>query len=151
LSESHVIPDLDVKTGDFWNVPANCFQNMLDPSILAYTSGEVNVEVKSTDQINLATKGREIALIVSEGRINYSKTVWEGSKPSLDEVGFFEPRGKLSFSKDQRIITSAKLTGNANFVQRSLNHWVFEMRAERRPDVTIDYKCRVVGTPEGNK
>lgn len=61
-SDSLIIPDMDIKIGNRWSVDGSNFSNMVDPSLLARTSGEITLE-RAPDHIVQHTTCRHLTVV----------------------------------------------------------------------------------------
>jgi hypothetical protein len=138
LSDSLIIPDIDIKIGNRWYVEGSNFANLVDPSLLARTSGEVTLE-RGPDHIIQNKTCRH--LTVASGRI-----LFEDSDAKTGQIGYFEPHGSLFFSPSDQIIIQARLQGRAKLEKFSTNHLLFETRMRRLPEMDVLYTCRVTDT-----
>lgn len=139
VSDSLIIPNVDIEPGIRWTVDGSNFANFLDPSLLACTSGEVTLERSEGDYI--AQNKTCTHLQVVGGRIYL-----DASDAKKGSIGWFEPRGSLDFSPDDQVIIQAKLQGTAKLEEFSTDHLLFETRMRRMPEIEIVYTCRVEDT-----
>ena len=139
VSDSLILPNIDIEPGSRWIVDGSNFANFLDPSLLACTSGEV--ELERAEQHCIAQDKRCIHLQVVSGRIDLNT-----SDEKKGRIGWFEPEGSMDFSPEDQVIVQAKLHGNAKLEEFSKDHLLFETRMRRMPEIEIAYTCRVQDT-----
>jgi hypothetical protein len=139
VSDSLIVPDADIKIGNRWSVDGSNFGNMVDPGLLARTSGEVVLE-RERDHIVQGKATRHIK--VADGRV-----LFDDSDPKVGKVGHFDPAGSsLYFSPEDQVIIQARLKGKAELTRFSRDHLLFEARMRRQPDLEIAYTCEVRDT-----
>jgi len=138
LSDSLIIPDVDIKIGNRWSVDGANFANLVDPSIQARVSGEVTLE-RAPDHIVQNKTCRH--LTVAGGRM-----LFDDSDSKVGQTGYFEPQGSLFFSPSDQVIIEARLKGRAKLEKFSRDHLLFETRMRRLPELDVQYKCRVTET-----
>ena len=138
LSDSLIIPDVEIKIGNRWLVEGVNFANLIDPSLLARTSGEVTLE-RAPDYIIRNKTCR--CLTVVEGQV-----LLDDSDPKSSRIGYFEPRGSLFFSPADQVIIEARLKGKGKLEKFSKDHLLFETRMRRLPELNVVYTCRVTDT-----
>lgn len=136
VSDSLIIPDIDIKIGNRWAVDGSNFSNLIDPGLLARTTGEIMLE-RTGDQIVQNKNCRHLKAV--SGRLQF-----EDSDQRVGVIGNFEPQGDLFFSPDDQVIIAAKLQGRAKLEKFSKDHLLFEARMRRMPELTVDYTCRIV-------
>jgi hypothetical protein len=130
LSDSLIIPDIDIKIGNRWSVDGSNFANLVDPSLLARTSGEITLE-RAPDHIIQNKTCRHLTVV--SGRI-----LFEDSDAKTGQIGYFEPHGSsLFFSPSDQVIIQARLQGRAKLEKFSKDHLLFETRMRRLPELDI--------------
>ena len=121
VSDSLIVPDADIKIGNRWSVDGSNFGNLMDPGLLARTSGEVVLE-RAPDHIIGGKATRHIK--VAGGRI-----LFDDSDPKVGRVGHFDAEGSsLYFSPEDQVIIQARLKGQAQLEKFSKDHLLFEAR-----------------------
>lgn len=143
LSDSLIVPNVDIKLGIRWSVDGSNFANLIDPSLLARTAGEITME-RAPDHL-VTESGSETCrhLKVVDGRL-----VIDDSNPRVGSIGYFEPRGSMYFSPKDQVIIRADLEGKAKLENFSKDHLLFEARTRALPELKVRYTCRVVDTPK---
>jgi hypothetical protein len=135
-SDSLIVPDVAIKVGNRWKVDGSNFANMVDPGMLARTSGEVMLE-RLADEVAQGKTCRHIRVI--DGRI-----LFDDSDPRVGRVGHFDPRGSsLYFSPEDQVIIRSRLKGEAKLEKFSKDHLLFEARMRQLPKLEVDYTCKV--------
>jgi hypothetical protein len=140
LSDSLIFPDTQVRTGVQWTVDGSNFANLLDPAMLAKTSGEVVLE-RAADRLIAGKECRHLRVV--EGRITLESNE-EDSKN--EQMGHFDPHGSFFFSPEDQIVIEARLKGRAKLERFSKDHLLFETRMRREPQLDIRYTCKVTDT-----
>jgi hypothetical protein len=138
VSDSLILSDVDVKIGNRWSVDGSNFANLVDPSLLARTAGEIVLE-RAPDHIVEKKTCRH--LTVASGRI-----LFDDSDPKVGRIGYFEPHGSVYFSPDDQVVIRARLNGKAKLEKFSKDHLLFEARMRLLPELDVEYTCRVVET-----
>jgi hypothetical protein len=138
LSDSLIIPDMEIKEGIRWTVDGSNFANLIDPNLLARTAGEVTLE-RDPDHRVAGRTCRHLRVV--EGRIRI-----DDSDQREGRIGHFDPQGSLYFSPEDQVIIKATLSGKAKLERFSKDHLLFEARMRRQPDLEVRYTCRVVDT-----
>jgi len=136
LSDAYVMPDLDSKEGNTWTVDGVELLPIIDPSMHARLTGSISVRQGPITQAN--------------GRRSTTLSLVRGSNLQLVDqddtsfrIGKWYPQGRLNFSFDNKIVSSAELHGELYLEQRSTNHIIFEAKHTIRPDYLVTYSCEV--------
>jgi hypothetical protein len=140
LSDSLIIPDVDIKINSLWSVDGENFANLVDPSLLAHTSGSITLK-RDPDHIIQNKTCRHLTVV--SGQI-----LFEDSDPKMGQIGYFEPKGSLYFSPADQVIIQANMKGKAKLEKFSKDHLLFETRMRRLPEMELLYKCQVTDTPK---
>jgi hypothetical protein len=138
LSDSLIFPNVEVKIDNRWTVDGSNFTNLMDPGLLARTSGEIILE-RTKDHIVGDKTCRHLQ--IQGGRI-----LFEDSDPRVGRIGHFTPEGSFDFFPGDQIIIKAYLKGKAKLDKFSKDHLLFETRSVREPELEVLYSCRVVPT-----
>ena len=138
LSDALIIPDVEIKEGNRWSVDGSNFANLMDPGLLAQTSGEVVLE-RAPDHLVEGKLCRHLK--TAGGRI-----LLDGSTKREGRLGHFEPEGDLYFSTEDQVIIKARLRGKAKLEKFSKDHLLFEARMRQMPELDLIYTCRVTDT-----
>lgn len=141
VSDSLIIPDVDIEVGNRWEVDGSNFAGFLDPSLLSRIGGELVVERVEERDPRYRGKTR---LEVVDGQL-----LFDDSNSTLGRNGYFKPRGRFHFSPEDQIIVEATLKGAGEIKQFSKDHLLFESRLQGRPDIEVQYQCRVTETLKG--
>lgn len=129
LANYHLMPDLDKKVGQRWNVKASHFANMLEPTLQGVPSGVLEIALKDK-------RSGQATLEIAKGTIEL-----DSSDPTSQRLGKCAPKGTLLFDLEQRYVTRGTLTADLTLQRTSRNHLLFETRFRTSPKVTIDYQC----------
>jgi len=143
LSDSLIIPDVDIKIGNTWSVDGSNFANLIDPGLLSQAGGEVILK-RADDHIVQNKTCRHVA--IESGRITI-----DDSNAREGRIGHFEPKGSLYFSTEDQIVVQARLRGTAKLERFSKNHLLFESRMRRLPELELIYTCSISDTPKADE
>jgi hypothetical protein len=144
LSDSLIIPDVDIKIGNTWDVDGSNFANLIDPGLLAQAGGVVKLKLAGDRHIVQNKTCRDIE--IDSGRVTIDDlNAREG------RIGHFDPHGHLYFSPEDQIIVQARLHGTAKLERFSKDHLLFESRMRRLPELEVSYTCTVTDTPKADK
>ncbi len=133
LADYHVMPKLDVAVNETWNVRADQFSNMLDPSMRGVPSGMLEItRRKPTPEAEDGTAMLEI----TAGSISL-----DSSDTKITRLGRCLPRGRLIYDLDGGFVKKATLTADIEIDRLSKKHLLFETRFKSTPKVEIHYEC----------
>jgi hypothetical protein len=137
ILDHYVFPDRKVGPGDEWKVDGSAFGGFLDPRLEGKVAGEATV-VREPD---FEATGGSISnrLKLADGHLAV-ETPDATHVVSGDMTGL---RGKLVIPKDLGIVTSAWLTGYAEYNNLSRDHLLFKAMQEVQAKFEINYTCTV--------
>ncbi len=136
ISDAYILPNLQSKEGDEWTVQGGDFLPVLDPSLQACLTGSLKVRRGS----NGGTPERQEArIILDQGSLELQQVTNKKAR-----LGRWAPRGELTFSFADKIVTRATLGGQLHAEERSTDHILFEARFTLQPEYQIDYFCEVL-------
>ena len=133
ISDTYVLPDEQSKAGDRWVIYGRDLMGVLDPSMRASLDGKLNV-TRRKDEGRFAVieidRGSHLKLVTSDDQARY--------------LGDWYPTGNMHFSKDDRIVTRADMSGDFSVKRESTNHWIFKAELHTQPKYNIQYTCRLL-------
>ena len=134
-SDAYILPDLQCKEGDTWTVQGEDLLPILDPSLRATLTGALTAQRGAEG----GTPDRRTA------QINLQKGILDlqDADGSTATTGRWAPRGTMTFSFADRIVTQGDLGGSLMIDRRSTNHILFEARYSVKPEYRIIYSCEI--------
>ena len=135
VSDVTMMEKVDYQPGDTWIVDAKDCIPMLDPSLKATTSGSVTIK-RGKDLGQADDKEALLQIIDGVFQLN---DIYQGKDNKVKRAGSWAPKGDLVFNFNQMIVTEAKLSGAVDFVEKSLDHVLFEMKHVQKPVYEISY------------
>src|SRR5262249_8302750 len=116
LSDTMIFPDTELKVGDTWSVDGINFMGLIDPSLLAYTDGQVTLQ-REKDELLAGRSGRFIRLKAVGGELVFRK-----SDSRAEQEGYFKPSGEIYFSAADQVVVKGRLKGAGKMFARSKDH-----------------------------
>jgi len=135
LCDYYILPDLETKKGQTWDVEAQHLSVMLDPSWNARPTGMLSMR-RLHDE--LVDDKPMVRLQMYQGTMNMV-----ADDGSSRRVGTLVPRGIMVFDLTDKFLRSAELTGSVAFEQVSTDHLLFEARFRTEPEIKISYWCEL--------
>lgn len=136
FSDIFVFEDVDCEIGTTWDINGVDFLPIIDPSMNASLAGRLTVKrVKDG-----GTKENPTAVI----KLDSGVLDFKDRTPEVAVAARWAPRGEMTYSFTDNIVTLAELTGNLTMQTKSVDHIIFEMENQVKPDYFIKYTCEVL-------
>lgn len=127
--------DLKKAVGERWQVDGSQLSGLIDPSLRASTSGELEF-VRDVD-------GQESGKPYAALRVEGGSLSLNSSDASTRRIGSFTPAGTIRFSLTDKFVERAKLVGRFIIESVSTDHILFETSFRSRPTLTVEYACKI--------
>jgi hypothetical protein len=138
LSDSLIFPNTKIEVNQAWTVDGSNFANILDPSLLASASGDIQLRRRNDHKDANGSVFAVIGVDRGAGRIMLKQL--SGKHESM---GYFDPEGTMDYSLADSIISHAKLHGTGKLDHFSKNHLLFKTRMKQQPTLEMEYSCEV--------
>lgn len=137
--DDYLLKDKASKEGDEWQVRGEDMMTLLDPSLNASLSGKVTVRrgAAGVDAMGDPTA----TLSIANGILDIKST--NDSFPH-NTVGRWSPRGEMTYSFANQLVTKAQFRGEMNFFQKWTHHVLVDAEFNATPHYVVDYTCTVV-------
>ena len=140
-SDPYMIPDVNSKPGDSWEIDGKDFISVIDPSLRASTSGKITVVREQN--VGAADNPEGTTLKTRSGFLQFNDY-----SENQKLLGKWAPQGYLFYSFNDKIFTEAILKGDISIERNSTDHLIFEMRHIIKPKYEIKYAAWI---EDGNK
>lgn len=135
--DHYIFPDRQVSPGDDWAVDGDTFSSFLDPRLVGKAGGKVTISraadfVGADGAISKKLKLTDGNLVVRETGSSQAVT---GQLTGL--------KGVLTIPDALHVVTSALLSGYADYQNVSTDHLLFEAKHTVKPKFEIKYECSV--------
>lgn len=135
--DAYLLPDVESKPGDSWQVPGEAFSDLMPPSWRGAPKGSVTVRREEDFQRG----GKLYARLRCEGG-----RVWiDATDVSRARLAQLVPRGQVIYNITDGHVESAELRATASIEEASRDHLLFETRFETQPELQLTYACQIVG------
>lgn len=135
--DHYIFPDRQVSPGDDWTIDGDTFSGFLDPRMVGKAGGKVTI-VRTADFV--ASDGAiSKKLKLTEGNIDVRET--GSSKAVTGQLTGM--KGVLTIPDAVHVVTSAVLSGYADYQNVSTDHLLFEAKHTVKPKFEINYQCSV--------
>ena len=139
LGDAFLLPDVESKPGDTWEVDGAAFADFLPPSWRGVPKGKI--VIRRADDFE--RDGKKFArLVCSSGTLEVDAT-----DASRSRLATFTPRGYLIYNITDGHVQEAELSARIMMHEASRDHLLFESRFETQPEVRTTYFCRIVDSP----
>ena len=135
--DHYIFPDRQVSPGDDWTVDGDTFSGFLDPRLVGKAGGKLTI-LRTADFVD-AGGAISKKLKLTNGNIVVRET--GSSKAVTGELTGI--KGVLTIPDALHVVTSALLSGYADYQNVSTDHLLFEAKMAVKPKFEIAYKCSV--------
>lgn len=137
VMDHYVMPDRQVEVDESWVVNGDVFAGLMDPRMSGRIDGQVTIRrapdfMPDSDSLNRI-------LIIEKGDILF-KSVRDGQSVS---GALMNVTGKCIIPMEEDVVTSAVMSGSAEYHELSTDHLLFEARMSITPRFNISYQCEV--------
>jgi hypothetical protein len=135
--DHYIFPDRQVSPGDDWTVDGDTFSSFLDPRLVGKAGGKVTI-LRTADFVG-ADGAISKKLKLTDGNIVVRET---GSSQAVTGQ-LTGMKGVLTIPDAVHVVTSALLSGYADYQNVSTDHLLFEAKHTVKPKFEIKYQCSV--------
>jgi len=136
VGDAFLLPDVESKPGDMWEVEGAAFADLLPPSWRSVPRGKIVIRREN----DFEKDGKKFArLRCSSGTLQVDAT-----DASRTRLATFTPRGYLIYNITDGHIQEAELAADIAMHEASRDHLLFESRFETQPRVRTTYFCRIM-------
>ncbi len=136
MSDIYLMPDVECKENDTWDIRGEDFLPILDPSMHASLTGTLTARRGKDGGVS---NNPSAIIKLERGLLELRERDHE-----TELAARWAPRGELEYSFDEQIITSGRLGGDLSIVSRSIDHVIFEMHNTITPKYEITYYCEIL-------
>ena len=133
----YIFPDRKVSPGDDWTVEGDTLSGFLDPRLVGKAGGKVTI-LRTADFVG-ADGAISKKLKLTDGNIVVRET---GSSQAVTGQ-LTGMKGVLSIPDAVHVVTSALLSGYADYQNVSTDHLLFEAKHAVKPKFEVNYQCSV--------
>lgn len=134
--DHYIMPEKEVAVGERWRVDSSVFAGLLDPRMKGRVMGEVTIE-RVLDTPLDGKYARRVRL--SDGNIEFTPP----SQTEQVDGSVSNVRGQCTIPSDLGVVTSATLTGIAEYKSVSKDHLLFAAKMSVAPKFEVRYECEV--------
>ena len=137
VMDHYVMPDRQVEVDESWVVNGDVFAGLMDPRMSGRIDGQVTIRrapdfMPDSDSLNRILK-------IEKGDILF-KSVRDGQSVS---GALMNVTGQCLIPMEEDVVTSAVMSGSAEYHELSTDHLLFEARMSITPRFNISYQCEV--------
>lgn len=136
VSDAYVLPDVESRPGDAWDVQGHVFADILPPSWYSTPQGIIRLRRSRDYEAN----GKQYARLEISGGTVYV----DATDVSRRRVGRFTPRGFGTYNITDGHVEVMEGKGGLTVEEVSRDHILFEYRFESAPELQFTYNCRIV-------
>lgn len=135
--DHYIFPDRQVSPGDDWTVDGDTFSGFLDPRLVGKAGGKVTI-LRTADFVG-ADGAISKKLKLTDGNIVVRET--STSQAVTGQLNGL--KGVLTIPDAVHVVTSAMLSGYADYQNVSTDHLLFEAKHTVKPKFEVNYQCSV--------
>ena len=136
VMDHYIMPEKEVAVGEKWTVDSSVFAGLLDPRMKGRVRGQVTVE----RVLDAPLKGKYARRVrLSDGNIEFTPP----SQTEQVDGSVSNVRGQCTIPSDLGVVTSATLTGIAEYKSVSKDHLLFAAKMSVAPKFEVRYECEV--------
>lgn len=136
VMDHYIMPEREVEVGEKWTVDSSVFAGLLDPRMKGRVRGQVTVE----RVLDAPLKGKYARRVrLSDGNIEFTPP----SQTEQVDGSVSNVRGQCTIPSDLGVVTSATLTGIAEYKSVSTDHLLFAAKMSVAPKFEVRYECEV--------
>ncbi|MGN0875465.1 MAG: hypothetical protein ACI4OZ_09805 [Akkermansia sp.] len=136
VMDHYIMPEKEVAVGERWTVDSSVFAGLLDPRMKGRVRGQVTVE----RVLDAPLKGKYARRVrLSDGNIEFTPP----SQSEQVDGSVSNVRGQCTIPSDLGVVTSATITGIAEYKSVSKDHLLFAAKMSVAPKFEVRYECEV--------